>query len=128
MRLKRLGHRLEQLRGCALVASTKRHGDCELASLREIDFACSCDVAVLGCLKLPVHFEIVHQVLPTIAKADITDGPARETGTARHDEVNVFALSVDEFDSADFGTPSGIARATSGYVRSEQRVEAHPAA
>jgi hypothetical protein len=70
----------------------------------------------------------VHQVLPTITKPDITDGPARETGTARHEEVNVFALSMDELDGADFGTPSGVARATSGYVRSEQRVEAQLAA
>jgi hypothetical protein len=62
--------------------------------------------------------------LPTITKTDITDGTARETATARHDEVNIFALSVEEFDSTDFGTPSGVARATPGYVRSEQRVEA----
>jgi hypothetical protein len=111
-----------------LVASTKRDGNGELASIAEIDFACGCNVAVHGCLKLPVHFEIVHQVLPTITKADITDGPARETATARHDEVHVFAMSVDDFDSADFGTPSGVARATSGYVRSEQRVEPQLAA
>src|SRR5207244_8806797 len=109
---------------CALVTSTERESNCELAAIWEIDLASSCDVAIHGFLKLPIHFEIVHQVLPTITEADVTDGASRETGAACHDQVNVFALSVDEFDTADFRTPRRVVGAASSYVRSQQRVNA----
>ena len=83
-----------------------------------MDFACQRDVALLGCAKLPVHLEIVHEILPTIAETDVTDRAARKTGAARHDQVNVFPLSADEFDTANFNTPPGVAGAKAGNVRS----------
>ena len=95
----------------------------EFTVVWKIDFAGQRDIAVLGFAKLPVHFEIVHQILPAVAGADIADRPARETGAACHNQVNVFALSVDEFDTADFGTPPGVAGAVARDVRSQQRVE-----
>ena len=88
-----------------------------------MDFACQRDVAVLGCAKLPVHLEIVHEILPTIAETDVTDRAARKACGARHDQVNVFALSADKFDISHFGTPAGVAGAITGDVRSQQCVE-----
>src|SRR5436305_14666124 len=61
-----------------------------------MDFACQRDVALLGCSKLPVHLEIVHEILPTIAETDVTDRAARKACGARHDKVNVLALSADK--------------------------------
>src|SRR5207248_10883355 len=109
--------------GCALVAATKCSRDREFIGGWQIDFAGQCDIAVLGCAKLPVHFEIVHKILPTVAETDIADRSAREAGAACHDQVDVFALSADEFDTAHFRTPAGVAGATTGDVRSQQRVE-----
>ena len=117
MRLKRLCQRLEQLRRRALVTATKRNGDCEFTVVREIDLAGQCDVALLGCLKFPVHFEVMHQVLPAVAKADIAHGSAREISAACHDKVNTVALRVDQFAVADFRTPSGVAGANATQVR-----------
>src|SRR5439155_14565160 len=74
--------------------------------------------------ELPVHFEITHQVLPTVAEAYITDGSAGKTSAACHDKVNVFALGADEFCGADFRAPGGVAGAATGNVRSQQRVDA----
>ena len=65
----------------------------------------------------------MHEVLPTIAETDIADRATREAGAARHNQVNVFSLSADEFDTAHFGPPPGVASAKAGNVRSEQRVE-----
>src|SRR5258705_8431180 len=79
VRLKRLGQRLEQFGGCALVAPSARNGDREFTVAREIDFARERNVAVLGAAELPVHFEIVYQVLPTIAGANVADRAASES-------------------------------------------------
>jgi hypothetical protein len=62
---------------------------------------------------------MLHQVLPAVAETDVADRPARETNAACHDQVKIFALSVDEFDAADFRTPTRVVRAGSGYVRSQ---------
>src|SRR2546422_527810 len=68
-------------------------------------------------------FEITHQVLPTVAKAHITDGSTGKTSAACHDKVNVFALGADEFRAADFRAPPRVAGATTGNVRSQQCVD-----
>src|SRR6266498_715150 len=121
--MERLGQRLEQLGGCALVAAAKCDSQREFTGAWKIDFPGQRDVAVLGCLKLPVHFEIVHKVLPAVAETDVADRATREAGAACHDQVNVLALSADEFDTAHFSTPPGIAGAEAVDVRSQQCVE-----
>src|SRR5205823_4765415 len=120
VRFKRLGQRLEQFGGGALVAATTRNGDCEFTAAGEIDFSSQRDVASLGGAELPVHFEIAHQILPAIAGPNVTDGPASKFGAAGNNQVNVFALRVDQFAGADFRTPGGVA----GTVGCHQRVKA----
>jgi hypothetical protein len=115
---------LEQLCDRALVAAAKRDSHGEFTAAWKIDFPGQRDIAVLGRLKLPVHFEMVHKILPTIAETDIADRATREAGAACHDQVNVFALSADEFDTTHFSPPPGIAGAEAGDVRSQQRVKA----
>src|SRR4029077_1906087 len=128
MYLKRVRQRLEQLDGRALVAAAKCNGDGEFAAAWKIYFASQRDVALLGGAEFPIHFEIVHHVLPAIAEADIANRSARETRAACDDQVNVFALRVHDFDSADFRTPRGVACTTPGYMRCQQRIEPQLAA
>jgi hypothetical protein len=64
---------LEQLGRCALVAAAKCYRERELAGVWKIDFPGQCDVAVLSRLELPLHFKMVHNVLPAIAETDIAD-------------------------------------------------------
>src|ERR1044072_8829342 len=85
MRLERLSHRLEQLGSGALITAAKCHGHAELTIVWKVDFSGQRDIAVKGRLELPVHFEIVHQVLPTIAETDVAYGTPRETAAACHD-------------------------------------------
>ena len=73
--------------------------------------------------KFPVHFEIVHQILPAVAGADVTDRAAGESACCSHDQMNAVALGVDQCAGADFRTPPGIAGAESRQVRRQQRVE-----
>ena len=73
--------------------------------------------------KFPIHFEIIHQILPTIAGADKADGPPRKPAAASHDQMNIFALGMKQFVAADFRTPTGVARAMARDVRSQERVE-----
>jgi hypothetical protein len=89
-------------------AASERDGDCEFTTFRQIDLRGQRDVTVPGCLKFPVHFKVVHQVMPAVAKADIADRPAREVSAACHDEVNPVALRVDQFAIAYFRILSGV--------------------
>src|SRR5881398_4017562 len=66
---------------------------------------------------------MLHQILPTVAEAYVTNRTASETGIACDDQMNVLSLSMDNFAAANFRTPRRIARATTGYVRSEQRIK-----
>src|SRR6185437_15585921 len=123
MEVEWLSQGLEQLGRCALVAAAKRDSHGEFTVVWKIDFPGQGDIAVLGRLKLPVHFEMAHKVLPTIAETDIADRATREAGAARHDQVNVFALGTDELDTAHFSPPAGVAGAEAGDVRSQQCIE-----
>ena len=119
---------MEQFRNRALVTSTKRNSDRKFSAVRQIDFAGQRDVAVLSGLKFPVHFEIVHQVLPTVAETDVTDRSPRETAAACHEQVHVLALGVEQFVIADFRTRPGVAGTKTAEVRRQQGVKPQPAA
>src|SRR5262249_19826562 len=115
--------RLEQLGRCTLVAAAKRDSHGEFARTWKINFTGQCDISVHGRLKLPIHFEIVHKVLPAVAETDIADRATRKAGATCHDQVNVFAFSGDDFDTANFSQSPGVAGAKPGNVRSQQRVK-----
>src|SRR4029453_10543920 len=99
-----LGERLEQFGSGALVTSTKRNSDCKFPARRQIDFAGQRDIPVRSCSKLPVHLEIVHQILPAIAEADVTDRAPGEPTAACHEQMNAVALCVHQFVITDFRT------------------------
>src|SRR4029453_7455488 len=129
MCLERLSQRLEQLGGCALITAAKGYSHCEFTGAWKIDFPGQRNISVPARLKLPVptkrpvHFEIVHEALPTITETDIANRAAREASAARHDQVNVFTLSSEQLDTAHIRTPAGVAGAKAGDVRRQQRVE-----
>src|SRR5262249_44283178 len=50
-----------------VLAVSKRDGDGELVAGGKIDFSHDSDIAVFSAIELPVHFEIVVQVLPSVA-------------------------------------------------------------
>src|SRR6516164_8127614 len=79
--------------------------------------------AVLGGGELPVHFEVIHQVLPAVAETYKPNGTPREAGATAHDEMEISPLRVEQFHCTDFATPSGISRAVSRNVRSKQRIQ-----
>ena len=111
---------MEQLGCCALVAAAKCDSHGEFTGVWKNNFPRQRDIAVQSGLKLPVHFEIVHQVLPTIAETDIAYRATREAGAARHNQVNVYALRADKLDTAHLNAPPRVARAETGDVRSQQ--------
>ena len=81
---KGFGQRLKQFRRSALVTSTKCNRDREFTVVRQIDFAGQGDIPVRSCSELPIHFEVVHQILPTIAEADVADRAPGETAAGCH--------------------------------------------
>ena len=93
-----------------------------------IDFARQRDVAMPGGAEFPVHLEIVHQILPAVAGADIPNGSPRKPCAASHDQMHTLALGMEQVVAADFRTPTGVARALARNVRSQQRVETQLAA
>src|SRR6185503_16230378 len=100
---KQLGH-------CGLVSAATGNGDGEFTAV-QFDFSRECDVASLGGAELPIHLEIVHQILPAITGANVANRAPAESRAARKGDVNVFALSEDESAGADFSAASGVAGA-----------------
>src|ERR1700741_4818582 len=64
--IKWLSQGKKQLGHCGLVIATTCNGDGEFATAVQFDFSRKRDVAPLGGAELPIHFEIVHQILPAI--------------------------------------------------------------
>ena len=93
-----------------------------------IDLARQRDVAMPGGAEFPVHLEVVHQILPTVAGPDIPNGSPRKPFAATHDQMHPLALGVEQVVAADFRTPTGVARALARDVRGQQRVETQLAA
>src|SRR5439155_25477518 len=85
----------------------------------ESDFSGQRNVAPLGSAELPVHFEMAHQILPAIAGANVTDGPASKSRAAASHQVNIFTLCMHQCAGADLRTTPGITRA----VRRDQCVK-----
>src|ERR1700677_3869764 len=52
----------------------------------DVDLAGQRDISVGRGTELPVHFEVVHQVLPAVAPADKAATSASEATTRRHDQ------------------------------------------
>src|SRR5260221_6563593 len=128
MAIERCCQRLQQVGGSALVAVPQSNCDCEFISALKIDFTGKRNVSILSGAEFPVHVEITHQVLPTVASADVADRTPRKTGIAAHYEVKAAALRAKQFVRADFTTPPGITHAIPRNVLRQQRVEVQLAA
>ena len=128
MEIERYCKRLQQVGCSALVAVPQSNCDCEFISALKIDFTGQRNVSILSGAEFPVHVEITHQVLPTVASADVADRTARKTGIAADYEVKASALRAEQFVRADFTTPPGITHAIPRNVRRQQRVEVQLAA
>src|ERR1700724_96079 len=128
MAIERCCQRLQQVGGSALVAVPQSNCDCEFISALKIDFTGKRNISILSGAEFPVHLEIIHQVLPTVTRADIADRTPRKTSIAADYEVKAASLRAKQFVRADFTTPSGITRAIPRNVRRQQRVEVQPAA
>src|ERR1051326_780343 len=111
MNIERLRQRLQQSGHCALICFPGRNCDCKLIAALKIDFPRQRDVATLRGMEFPVHFEMIHQILPSIAGTDKSDGSPQKPSAASHDEMNIFALGMEQSVAADFGTPAGVTRA-----------------
>src|SRR6185437_6962827 len=119
MNIEWFRERLQQLRHSALVTSAEGNRDRKFITVLKIDFSSESNVTVLGGRKFPVHFEIIHQVMPTVARTNIADRPPQKSAAASHYQMQIFALGMKQFVAADFGGPSGIARAVAREVRSQ---------
>src|SRR5579862_6853183 len=114
MNFKILGQRLEQLGDGALVAAPAGDSNGKLAVIRLINFSSQGDVAVFRPAKFPIHPEIILQILPAIAGANVTHRAATKSATGRHDHVHSAALGMEQISFADFTASSGIVDAVGG--------------
>src|ERR1700722_9457526 len=108
MEIKRCGKGLEQIDRRTLVAVTKRDPDREDVAALQVNLADESNVPVLCEAEFPIHFEMVHHVLPTVTGTDIADRTSRKTGVASHHQVEAGALRAKQFVLAHFRTISGV--------------------
>src|ERR1017187_3760740 len=117
MDLERFRQRLQQLRHRALTTFSKNNGDRKGLSILRNDLARQRDVAMPCGTELPVHLEIVRQILPTVAGPDIPKRSPRKPLAATHDQMHPLALGVEQVVAAGFRAPTGVARALARNVR-----------
>ncbi len=125
---ERNGQRLQELSRGALHAVSERNAEGEFHPPRQINLSRQRDVAVLSLFKFPVHFEIVHQVLPAIAVANVADGAPREIGLAAEHHADLFTLRFKELPVAQSAPLGAVVIASAFHVRREQRIETQLAA
>src|ERR1700688_3124509 len=123
MQVKRYSQRLNQVGSGTFIALSEGNGDREFISAPQIDFTGQRDVTFLGGGELPVHLEIVHQILPTIAETHVANRTARKAGIAAHNNVKAFPLSTQQLVCADFRGPPRISRTVSSNVWCQKRVQ-----
>ncbi len=73
----------------------KSDAEGEFEIFAEVDFAGQGDVSVVRAMKLPLHIQVAHEVLPSVALPDIADRAPNEVGRATETQVNVLAMGVE---------------------------------
>ena len=116
------GQRLQQFGGGAL--ADMGHYSLWPVSTLKINFAGQRNVSIFRARKFPIHFEIVDQVLPPVALADVTNGAPGKAAAAADHQVHARALGLHQFVAGDFKTPPGVAGPVAGNVRRQQRIKA----
>src|SRR5512140_2817401 len=122
MNLERFRQRLQQLGHRALRTFPKSYGDRKGVPVLRNDLASQRNVAMPGRAEFPVHLEISHQILPTVAGTDIPDGSSRKPFAASHDQMHTLVLGMEQGIPSNFRTPTGVARALARKVWGQQRV------
>lgn len=92
-----------------------------LQSARSINLRRQRDMTVLRLFEFPIHREIVHQVLPAIAVANVADGAPREIRLAPEQHADVFALPLEELPATQSAPPRRVVLARAFQVWGEQR-------
>src|ERR1017187_9872537 len=128
MSLERFRQGLQQLRHRALTTLPKSNGNRKGLPAMRNDLARQRDVAMPGGAELPVHLEVVRQILPTVAGSDIPNRSPGKAFAAAHDQMHPLALGVEQVVAAGFRAPTGVARALARNVRGQQGVETQLAA
>ena len=103
-------------------AVTKCQANRELRGFRDIDLPDHCNVAVVGTLKLPVEFQIILQVLPTVGDADVPARGLDESCVRTHREIGP-SLPREEDRLARYPQPaSGITPSPDFQMGCQQRI------
>src|ERR1700674_1288375 len=97
---ERHGQRLTEAGNGGVETITKSDANCEFIALAEINFSHHGDVAILSAVKFPIHFEIVVQILPSVAGADTTAGRAEKAVITPQSQMRVF-LPRDQHLASD---------------------------
>jgi hypothetical protein len=70
--VERLVKRLEESGSHAVEALSKCQAEGELIPTAQVQLPDQRDIAIFGCVELPIHLEIVRQVCPSIAGPDVS--------------------------------------------------------
>ncbi len=127
---ERGGQRAEGCRQGGVVAFAEADGEHELsgagrgrAAAREVDLAHEGNVAVGGRAVLPVHAEIVLEILPAVAGADKAAGSAGEAAGGGHGERVDAVPGKQGAGAGDVDNAGRVACAAAAEMRREQGVQ-----
>ena len=82
--VKRDPERLQQIGNCSVLAVSESKTERELLRLAKVQLAGQGNVSVAGPLKLPIHLEVIVEVGPAIARANVAAGEMRKGDGRSH--------------------------------------------
>ena len=101
----------------------EREREREVATLREIELTGERHVPVARHVELPVHPEVVRQVRPAIARADVATGEAGKRNRCRHHQPDTVLLRGEHLPAGRFDDVGVIAPAGAPHPRRAERVQ-----
>src|SRR5215468_12339876 len=105
-----------------MLAVTESQTKCEL-SITAINFSHRCDVAVFRAVELPIHFEVVIQVLPAVAGADKAAGTSSKSAIAPDRHVSIVLPCQQNLAPGNLHLSRRIAKPAHLKVRRHEKIQ-----
>src|SRR5271170_946860 len=104
----------------------ERNSHDKLAVPAYVDLAGERNITLEGGTELPVHMEVVHQILPAVAAAHIATTGAAKTATCGHHQGDAVLIREQHSLAGQVKHRARIARSADIQMRSQQGIRLHP--
>src|SRR5215468_12381637 len=105
-----------------MLAVSESQSKCEL-SIAAVNFSHYGNIAVFRAVELPIHFEVVVQVLPAVAGADKAAGTSSKSAIAPDRHVSIVLPCQQDMASGNLHLSRRIAKPAHLKVRRHEKIQ-----